>query len=189
MNYKDLFQQVWALLSSPGKAWAEISDRGAGREIMPDFVYPLIGLCGLAEFVGAFIGEDISPDVFQIALTRCCALAVALFGGFFLSTYLLYKCSRLLAGTRLPYDALMVLVGYSMVVKLAVDIVSAFVAIDLIGFILQIYTVVIVFEGSRRWLKISDDRVGGFTVAATVAVLLCPFVIEFIFNKFSVILS
>ena len=56
--------------------------------------YPMIGLCGLSEFGGAFIGREFSPDVFQIALTQCCALAVALFGGFFLAAYLVDKIGR-----------------------------------------------------------------------------------------------
>lgn len=178
-----------ALFSSPGKTWAEISERGAGREIMPDFVYPLIGLCGLSEFISTFIGKDVSSELFQLALTRCCALAVALFGGFFLSVYLLDKCSRLFAGTRFSYDRLLVLVGYSMSVKMVVDIVAAFLSIDLIAFMLQLYTVVIVFEGTRRWLKVPEGRLGGFSVAATVIILLCPVMIEFIFNKLSVILN
>ncbi len=83
-----------ALFSSPGKTWAEISERGAGREIMPDFVYPLIGLCGLSEFISTFIGKDVSSELFQLALTRCCALAVALFGAFSFR----YICSTNAAG-------------------------------------------------------------------------------------------
>ena len=83
LDYKSLFQQIIALLSTPGKAWSEIAERGVGRSVMPAFVYPLIGLCGLSEFIGTFIGKDFSSVMFQVALTRCCAVAVALFGGFF----------------------------------------------------------------------------------------------------------
>ena len=94
MDYKSLFQQIIALLSTPGKAWSEIAERGVGRSVMPAFVYPLIGLCGLSEFIGTFIGKDFSSVMFQVALTRCCAVAVALFGGFFLSAYLLDKLNH-----------------------------------------------------------------------------------------------
>ena len=44
LDYKSLFQQIIALLSTPGKAWSEIAERGVGRSVMPAFVYPLIGL-------------------------------------------------------------------------------------------------------------------------------------------------
>ena len=121
MDYKSLFQQIVTLLSTPGKAWSEIAERGVGRSIMPAFVYPLIGLCGLSEFIGTFIGKDFSSIMFQIALTRCCAVAVALFGGFFLSAYLLDKLNRKWLGRKDSYDRMLVCVGYSMVVTFVLN--------------------------------------------------------------------
>lgn len=63
------------------------------------------------------------------------------------------------------------------------------VSIVLLHWILQIYTIVIVFEGVRRWLKIPEYSQTAFTVVATVIILVCPALIEFIFNKLSVILN
>ena len=189
MDYKSLFQQIVTLLSTPGKAWSEIAERGVGRSIMPAFVYPLIGLCGLSEFIGTFIGKDFSSIMFQIALTRCCAVAVALFGGFFLSAYLLDKLNRKWLGRKDSYDRMLVFVGYSMVVTFVLNIVSGLFSIVLLHWILQIYTIVIVFEGVRRWLKIPEYSQAAFTVVATVIILVCPALIEFIFNKLSVILN
>ena len=140
MDYKSLFQQIVTLLSTPGKAWSEIAERGVGRSIMPAFVYPLIGLCGLSEFIGTFIGKDFSSIMFQIALTRCCAVAVALFGGFFLSAYLLDKLNRKWLGRKDSYDRMLVFVGYSMVVTFVLNIVSGLFSIVLLHWILQIYT-------------------------------------------------
>ena len=91
MNYKNLFQRIVSLLSAPAKAWDGIKEEGITKDIQSEFVYPLIGLCGLSEFIGSLIGRDLSALMFQVALTRCCALAVALFGGFFLSAYILGK--------------------------------------------------------------------------------------------------
>lgn len=54
MDYKKLFHKIIALLSSPGKTWTEISEGGEERNILDSFVYPLIGLCSMAEFIGAF---------------------------------------------------------------------------------------------------------------------------------------
>ena len=124
LNYKDLFQKVISLLSAPGKAWDEIEQRSEGRAVMTSFVYPLIGLCGLSEFIGTFIGKDFSSVMFQVALTRCCAVAVALFGGFFLSAYLLDKLNHNWLGGKDSYDRILVFVGYSMVVTFVLNIVS-----------------------------------------------------------------
>ena len=50
---------------------------------MSEFVYPMIGLCGLSVFLGTFIGNTEGVSAFQVAMTRCCATFVSLFGGFF----------------------------------------------------------------------------------------------------------
>ena len=89
MNYKDLFHIAILLISSPARAWEEISleDR---RKVFAAFVYPMIGLCGLSVFIGSLMkmGWD-GPQSFQYAMTQCCAVAVSLFGGYFLAAYLI----------------------------------------------------------------------------------------------------
>ena len=79
MNYKDLFHIAILLISSPARAWEEISleDR---RKVFTTFVYPMIGLCGLSVFIGSLMkmGWD-GPQSFQYAMTQCCAVAVSLF--------------------------------------------------------------------------------------------------------------
>ena len=89
MNYKELFNKMAFLLSSPSRFWEKEATEGQGSRMMSEYVYPLIGLCGLSEFIGTFIGRDVSTEFFQWALTRCCAIAVSLFSGFFVATYLL----------------------------------------------------------------------------------------------------
>ena len=87
MNYKALFQIAMSLISSPAKAWEEIrlEDR---RAVLTVFVYPMIGLCGLSVFIGALWTNGWGgPQSFQLAMTQCCAVAVALFGGYFLAAY------------------------------------------------------------------------------------------------------
>ena len=56
MDYKKLFHKVIVLLSSPGKTWTEISEGGEDRNVLGSFVYPLIGLCGLAEIYRSVLG-------------------------------------------------------------------------------------------------------------------------------------
>ena len=189
MNYKGLFHQIWTLLSAPGKAWDEIRERGGAHDIQAGFVYPLIGLCGLSEFIGVFIGREFSSLMFQVALTRCCAVAVALFGGFFLSAYV-HTRSRvhwLKAGSM--RGKMQVFTGYSMVVTFVLTIVSGLFSIALLHWILQVYTVFVVFEGARRWLMLSQAWQIPFTLVATLVILFCPMLIEYVFNQLSVILN
>ena len=50
MDYKDLFRKIALLLSNPSRFWGE-TDGMCSRNVQMDFVYPLIGLCGLAELL------------------------------------------------------------------------------------------------------------------------------------------
>jgi len=127
--------------------------------------------------------------MFQLALTRCCAVAVALFGGFFLSAYLLNKLGMGWLKRGDAYGKMLVFVGYSMVVTFVLDIISGLVSIDLLHWILQIYTLVVVFEGVRRWLEVPERQQMAFTIVATLVILICPALIEYLFNQLSVILN
>lgn len=84
---------------------------------------------------------------------------------------------------------MMVFVGYSLVVTFVLDIISGLFSIAVLHWILQVYTLFIVFEGARRLMKVEESRLTGYTVIATIIILLCPTLIEFIFNKLSVILN
>ena len=127
--------------------------------------------------------------MFQVALTRCCALAVALFGGFFLSAYILGKLgSRWLKMTD-AYRRMLIFVGYSMVVIFVLNIVSSLFSIVILHWILQIYTIVVVFEGVRRWLEVPERRQVLFTLFATITILVCPMFIEYVFNELTVFLN
>lgn len=189
MNYKNLFQRIVSLLSAPAKAWDGIKEEGITKDIQSEFVYPLIGLCGLSEFIGSLIGRDLSALMFQVALTRCCALAVALFGGFFLSAYILGKLGTRWLKMTDAYRRMLIFVGYSMVVIFVLNIVSSLFSIVILHWILQIYTIVVVFEGVRRWLEVPERQQVLFTLFATITILVCPMFIEYVFNELTVFLN
>lgn len=189
MNYKELFHKILVLLSAPGKAWEEIKKENERDNILTGFVYPLIGVCGLAEFAGTFIERGISPDVFQYALQSCCAVAVALFGGFFLIAYLLERMGKRWFGSSCSREMIQTFTGYSLVVTFVLNAICPFFQLAILRWLLQLYTLFIVFEGARRYLDIKEAKLTSYTLVATVLILLCPALIEFIFNKLSVILN
>ena len=104
MNYKDLFKRVISLISSPAKAWEEIGKEEDRRKVLGAFVYPMIGLCGLSVFIGTFIGNTAGVAAFQIAMTRCCAIFVSLFGGYFLAAYAIDQLGKKLLGREDQYE-------------------------------------------------------------------------------------
>ena len=183
MNYKDLFKRVISLISSPAKAWEEIGKEEDRRKVLGAFVYPMIGLCGLSVFIGTFIGNTAGVAAFQIAMTRCCAIFVSLFGGYFLAAYAIDQLGKKLLGREEQF------VGYSMVVTFVLDIVSGLFSISILHWILQFYTIFVVFEGARTLMKVNEEKLTRYTLIASVIIIVCPALIAAVFNELSVILN
>ncbi len=189
MNYKDLFEKTMLLLSSPSKAWAEMDGEKGSGKVMSEFVYPMIGLCGLSVFVGTFIGNTAGVAAFQIAMTRCCATFVSLFGGFFLAAYLMNLLGKQMLGREDELDLNQRFVGYSMVVTFVLNIVSGLFSISILHWIFQFYTVFVAYEGARSLMKVEEKILTRYSLIASVIIIVCPSVIATVFDKLSLILN
>lgn len=189
MNYKELFNRIMLLVSSPAKAWEEIVQETDCQKVMTGFVYPLIGFCGLSVFIGTFIGNTAGVSAFQVAMTRCCATCVSLFGGFFLAAYLSDQLGKNLLKRDGDTELNRLFVGYSMVVVFALEIVSGLFSISILHWILQFYTVFVVYEGARILMKVDEKELTRYSLAVSVLILLCPAVVALVFNKLSLILN
>ena len=169
MNYKDLFNRVVLLISSPAKAWAEINTEEDRRKVLGTFVYPMIGLCGLSVFIGTIF--------------------VSLFGGYFLAAYAVNQLGKKLLNRGEQYELNQQFVGYAMVVTFVVDIISGLFSISILHWILQFYTVFVVYEGARTLMKVEEAKLTRYTLIASVIVIVCPALIAAVFNELSVILN
>lgn len=179
------------LISSPAQAWEEIRLQEDGRQVLTGFVYPMIGLCGLSVFLGSLMEQGWSgPQSFQYAMTRCCALAVALFGGYFLAAYLLNQLR--MSWLKQEDDLLLVqrFAGYTLsvtfVLQIAIGLLPDF---SIIAGLLQFYLVYVAWEGSRTLLRVEEKVLVPFTLVSSVLLFVCPWLIQFIFNKLMVILN
>ena len=123
MNYKELFHIAMQLISSPARAWEEISleDR---RKVFTAFVYPMIGLCGLSVFIGSLVAKGWGgPQSFQYAMTQCCAVAVSLFGGYFLAAYLINGLRVRMFAMDNDIPLVQQFAGYALVVSFMLKII------------------------------------------------------------------
>ena len=190
MDYKNLFNIVLSLISSPAKAWEEINleDR---RKVFTAFVYPMIGLCGLSFFIGSLFTNGWSgPESFQIAMTRCCAVAVALFGGYFLAAYAINELRVRLFEGNSDMQLAQQFAGYALVVTFVVWTINGLMPdFSIVGWIFQFYIVYVVWEGVPVLLKIDEKRRFKFTILSSLLLLICPILIEFVFNKLTMILN
>ena len=191
MDYKSILQIALRLISSPARAWEEIRLQTDPRRVFTVFVYPMIGLCGLSVFIGTLVDYGWGgPQSFQLAMTRCCAVAVALFGGYFLAAWLINAfCTRFL---HRPSDlpGIWQFSGYALVVLFLLRIILGILPdFQIIALLLQFYTLYIVWEGSRALLDIVEADRLRFTLVSTLLLILCPWLIEWVFNELTVLLN
>ena len=123
-------------------------------------------------------------------MTQCCAIAVALFGGYFMAANLIHHYASRMLNLAVEKNQILQLAGYSMVVIFCLRIILALMPdFQIIALLLQFYTVYIVWEGSARQLQINEADRLKFTLVSSVALLCSPVNIEWIFDKLTFFLN
>ncbi|CDB10334.1 putative uncharacterized protein [Bacteroides sp. CAG:633] len=191
MNYKSLFHTALLLISSPARAWEEIRLEEDRRTVFTAFVYPMIGLCGLSVFIGSLLLKGWSgPESFQYAMTQCCAVAVSLFGGYFLAAYLINALRVRLFMQDDDINLTRQFAGYAMVVPFLLQIIIGVLPdFNIIAMLLQFYIVYVVWEGSRSLMEVEEKDRLRFTVISSILLIVCPTVIQLLFNKLTLLLN
>lgn len=151
----------------------------------------MIGLCGLSVFIGSLLTTGWGgPQSFQYAMTRCCAVAVSLFGGYFLAAYLINGLRVRVFGQGNDVPLAQQFAGYALVVFLVLKmIIGLLPGFYVIALLLQFYTVYVVWEGSLSLMRIPEKGRLHFTLLSAVLLMGCPPVIEWIFNKLTIALN
>ena len=179
------------LISSPAKAWEEIRLEEDRRKVFVTFVYPMIGLGGLSVFIGSLLTYGWGgPQSFQIAMTMCCAVAVALFGGYFLAAYAINEMRVKMLGVQSDIPLAQQFAGYAMVVVFVLQIIIGLLPdFRIIGWLLQFYTVYVVWEGADTLMQVDENKRLRFTMLTSILLIVCPAVIQFVFGKLTTILN
>ena len=179
------------LISSPAKAWEEISMEEDRRKVYIAFVYPMIGLCGLSVFIGSLLTNGWGgPQSFQIAMTNCCAVAVALFGGYFLAAYAINEMGTRMFGMHINMPLTQQFAGYALVVPFLLQIVTGLLPdFRIIAWLLQFYIVYVVWEGVPVLMGVEEKQRLKYTLLSSVLLILCPAVIQIVFNRLTAILN
>ncbi len=191
MNYKELFNIAMKFISSPAKAWEEISLEEDRRKVYMAFVYPMIGLCGLSVFVGSLLTNGWGgPQSFQIAMTNCCAVSVALFGGYFLAAYAINEMGSRMFGMCSNMPLAQQFAGYALVVPFLLQIVTGLLPdFRIIAWLLQFYIVYVVWEGAPILMGVEEKQRLRYTLLSSALLILCPTVIQVVFNRLTAILN
>ena len=141
------------------------------------------------------MGELISkgwsgPESLKIAMTRCCVVAVALFGGYFLAAYGINELRMRLYGMDRDIMLCQQFAGYALVVTFIIWFVNGILPdFAIFGWIFQFYILYVVWEGAPIMIKIEENKRFQFTILSSLLLLICPVLIEFIFDKLTKILN
>lgn len=191
MNYQEIFKISLLLISSPAKAWEEIRLQEDERKVLMSFVYPMIGLCALSVFLGSlFTNGWGGPESFQIAMTLCCVAAVSLFGGYFLAAYIINEMNVRIFGLDSDMPLVHQFSGYALVVTFLTNIITGlFPSFAMVALLLQFYILYVIWEGAPIIMRVPEVFRLRFTVFASIVLVGCPALIQFVFNKILLILN
>jgi len=191
LDYKFLLHIAFLLISNPAKAWEEIRMRPNIREVSFEYVYPMIGFSALSVFIGAIWEHGWgSAEDYQYAMMMCAGVVVSLFGAYFLSAYLINMVRVKMLDQRDDMLLSLQFAGYSMTVIFLLQILTGILPnLGIISMMLQFYTIYLVWEGSEKLLDLADDKRTIFTVVASVILLVCPWLLRFVFDKLNIILN
>ena len=80
-------------------------------------------------------------------------------------------------------------VGYAMVVTFVLDIITGLFSISILRWILQFYTVFVVYEGARTLMDVKDRDLTRYSLVVSLIVIVSPSLIATVFDKLSLILN
>ena len=186
MDFKKLLSVVTMLLLQPAMTWKAISHEHEKTRMLNNFLYPMLMLCCLATFLGAIFDHEFSLDGFYMAIVKMGVKFITLFFAYYLSAFVVSKLPKLLLNTECDSLKTEHLTGYSMVVFLALDILIAlFPNFRIIAWILQFYTVKVVWDGVAVLLRVGEEQRLTITMVVSLLVITVPFVVGLIMSALS----
>ena len=186
MDFKQMTATVSKLITSPAIAWKAISHSESRAAMFNAYLYPLIMLCCLSAFLGNLMNCEFGFDSFYNAMVKTGVLFATLFLTYHLTACLVAKISATLMHAEYDRKQTDLLAGYSMVVVLLLDLcLGVFPDFRIIGWILQFYTVKIVWDGAAVLMRIPEDRRLSYTMLVSLTVIVAPIAIGTIMSKLS----
>lgn len=187
MDLKKLANVVSMLLTRPAMAWKSVTHSGDRTAMLNGFLYPLIMLSCLSSFLGTLFGYGIGFENIYYVIIKTGVLFATLFLSYHLLAFIVSKFTT--AYMKAEYDRLLTdhLAGYSMVVILLLEIcLGLFPNFRIIGWILQFYTVKIVWDGAAVLMRVPEERRLSYVIPVSLSVIFVPVAVGSLMSMLSV---
>ena len=190
MDYKKLFATVLNIIAHPARAWWYVSHKGTKREMLVEFFYPLVVLCGTALFLGRIFSNGLGWDSLYTSTISAALRSFSLLIAYNISVYAIAFFSAKYTGKELSRETAEMFTGYSMVVLLCLDIcLGLFPEFRILAFIAQFYTLKIVWDGAAVLIKITEERRLAYAMIVAIILIIMPFVVNKIIGALSLLIS
>ena len=177
--FKKIFTTVISLIFRPSIAWKELSEKRSedNEPFLSNYVYPFVGFVAMAAFIGILFSRKEFET--QIALKSAILAAMTVFGGFFLSSYLINEVWHSVFHRERNMKLCQCFVGYSSSLMFSLSIVLNLIPEFFFLRFLLLYTIYIVWEGAIPFMEVQEEEQLKFVSISTAIIILTPIIIEF----------
>ncbi|WP_010664424.1 Yip1 family protein [Marinilabilia salmonicolor] len=176
--YRNLGERIKGLVVSPGAEWQKIHRESTTfNDILGNFALPLIGLVALGTFLSHMINQQ--AFIFEFALKKAIMIFTALFGGTFLSWFLVYKLMkyfRMVTSRELAAK----LTIYSSAPLYVVSLVSVLIPEFFFVHIFVLYSLYLCYIGVRGPAGPPPERQLAFAFFVFVALVIIPYLLRIV---------
>ncbi|MDO5664843.1 MAG: YIP1 family protein [Bacteroidia bacterium] len=174
--FKNIIQTIFFLIVLPRKGWKRIINKKINhQDFINNFLFPIFGFVAITTFIGGmWLMED---SGIHWALKYTIIVVSALFGGFYLVSYLLNELFPKF-GLDKNLNKAQQFTGYSSVVLYILFFVMPLLSEFTLLWFVVIYTLYIVFVGANEFLHIAENKRVSFAVIASLLMALLPLIIK-----------
>lgn len=178
--WREIFLIITKLIVASPKAWKDISSENITvYEFINRFLHPIFGVIAATSFIG---GLWISGEgSLENALKQSIISIVAVYGGYYIASYTINELApRFGLEKNLPlYQKY---VGFASAVIYLLYIVVPFFPGFIILWLCSLYTIFLVYNGAKSYLKVNNEKLVNFTLIASALIILAPAAIYHLFS-------
>jgi hypothetical protein len=169
---KNIIQAIFFLIAAPHRGWRRVADRDVEQQdFISNFLFPVFGFIAIPAFVGGMWLTD--NGGIHWGLKQVIILVSALFGGFYLVSYLLNELFPRFGLVKQLHVA-QLFVGYSSVVVYLLFFLMPLLHGTGYLWFAAIYTLYVVYAGAEVFLCVTANKKLSVTVIASLLIVVVP---------------